>query len=241
MHFHIILKNIIMNYRNLNGFKVYGFDDINQILSFISNKKKILIAMNAEKIINENKVIKKMSKNHIAYPDGEGCVLGLKQKGLRSIKISGSKLWLEIINHYKSDFKFYFIGATEEVIGLTISKLKKDYVGINIVGHRDGYFSEKEMVDLKKSINNEKPDFIFVAMGSPKQEILMNKLYDHYPSMYMGLGGSFDVYVGKKKHVSKLFYNLKLEWLFRLFQDLQRFRRVHKLFIYSFKLLFRRL
>ena len=42
------------------------------------------------------------------------------------------------------------------------------------------------MVDLK-SINNEKPDFIFVAMGSPKQEILMNKLYDHYPSMYMGL------------------------------------------------------
>ena len=43
-------------------------------------------------------------------------------------------------------------------------------------------------------IASKKPDVDFVAMGSPKQELLMEEMMQRHPAIYQGLGGSFDVY-----------------------------------------------
>ena len=48
-----------------------------------------------------------------------------------------------------------------------------------------------------------KPDVVFVAMGSPKQELLMEEMSEKHPAIYQGLGGSFDVYTGRVERAPK--------------------------------------
>ena len=98
--------------------------------------------------------------------------------------------------YYISTFStFYLIGSTEDTICATVKKLKELYPDINIVGYRNGFIketSEKEalLVDVKE----KKPDFVFVAMGFPIQELLMYELYRIHTATYLNLGGSFDVF-----------------------------------------------
>ena len=53
----------------------------------------------------------------------------------------------------------------------------------------------------------------------------MNELLAQHPALYMGLGGSFDIYGGEKKRAPKLFLKLELEWLYRLLQEPTRVGR----------------
>lgn len=53
----------------------------------------------------------------------------------------------------------------------------------------------------------------------------MDELIAQHPALYMGLGGSFDIYGGDKKRAPKLFLNLELEWLYRLRKEPTRVSR----------------
>lgn len=201
----------------LNDILVYPFESFNDLLNYIEDKKKILIAINAHKILDDNKKMKTIINSNIGYSDGIGSIMILKKKGFRNVKkISGSELWLKIIDKFCDTKTFYFVGSNAEVIEDVILKIKKIYKNIKIINYRDGYIkNEFEEELLINDIVNQKPDIVFVAMGSPKQEILMEKMYELHPAIYQGLGGSFDVFVGKVKKVPIWIENLGLEWLFR--------------------------
>jgi UDP-N-acetyl-D-mannosaminouronate:lipid I N-acetyl-D-mannosaminouronosyltransferase len=209
----------------INQYKINAFISKQNFLREIVNEKKILVAMNAEKIIKENRELRDIVNRNIGYPDGVGAVMALKQKGLNTIKIAGSEFWLDIVASFSSIKRFYLIGSTTEVIEATVKRLKKDFPDINIVGYRDGFFKEKEKEILIKELQNQKPDIVFVAQGSPRQEFLMNELIKKYPALYMGLGGSFDIYGGNKKRAPMLFLRWNLEWLYRLLKEPTRFSR----------------
>ena len=84
----------------INGFKVYGFDSRNKLISHILENPGILIAINAEKIYAGNEELKLVSQNGVGYPDGIGAVKALRKKGARNaVRIPGSELWLDIIYH----------------------------------------------------------------------------------------------------------------------------------------------
>lgn len=58
---------------------------------------------------------------------------------------------------------------------------------------------------------------VTVAMGSPSQEIFTCNCWKVYPdTLYMGIGGTYDVFTGNIKHAPKLLQRLGLEWLYRL-------------------------
>jgi len=64
------------------------------------------------------------------------------------------------------------------------------------------------------------PDVLFIAMGSPKQEYLINKLKRRFSiPVLMGVGGSFDVIAGKKQDAPPWARSTGLEWLYRISQD----------------------
>jgi UDP-N-acetyl-D-mannosaminouronate:lipid I N-acetyl-D-mannosaminouronosyltransferase len=214
-----------MQNKIINNNKIYTFKSKDDFLNQIKDEKKILIAMNAEKILKEDKKLKKIINDNIGYPDGVGAVMALKQKGVNAIKIPGSEFWLDIINRYENEKSFYLIGSTQQVINNTIKKLKKEYPNINILGYRDGFLKEKEKETLKQTLLELKPDIIFVAQGTPRQEFLMDELIKSHPALYMGLGGSFDIYGGTKKRAPKIFLKLHLEWLYRLLKEPTRFSR----------------
>jgi len=220
----------------INKYKINAFTSKQDFLREIVNKKKILIAMNAEKIVRDNIELIGIVNSNIGYPDGVGAVMALKHKNLNSIKIAGSEFWLDIIASYSSTKSFYFIGSTTKVIQLTVKKLKKDFSDINIVGYRDGFFKDGDKEKLIKELQEKKPDIIFVAQGSPRQEFLMSELIEKHPALYMGLGGSFDIYGGNKKRAPKFFLKWNLEWFYRLLKEPTRFSRQISLIKFLFLL-----
>lgn len=214
-----------MNFKIVNNYKINAFVSKSIFLDYIINHKKILVAMNAEKIMKNDDRLRRIVNENIAYADGFGAVIALRSKGLKAIKIPGSELWLDIIDRFQKSKKFYLIGSSSLVIEATIVKLKKDYPSIEIVGYQNGFLKKGDKDTLIEQLKATKPDIIFVAQGSPRQEFLMDELIAIYPALYMGLGGSFDIYGGDKKRAPKFFLKLQLEWLYRLFKEPTRFSR----------------
>lgn len=212
----------------LNGVKVHPFASHDELLAYVSQKKGFLVAINAEKILHATEQTRSIINRNIGYCDGIGAVMALKKRGYNDvIKIPGCELWLKIISMtYQQGKTFYLVGGKQEVIEETIKKLKVDFPGIQIANFRNGYIkTEEEKQDLIEDIATKKPDVVFVAMGSPKQELLMEEISQRHPAIYQGLGGSFDVYTGNVKRAPKWWVDHNLEWAYRLVKEPSRIKR----------------
>ena len=225
-----------MNHKIINNYKINAFESKEKFLQEIAETKAILVAMNAEKIIKNDEKLRSIVNNNIGYPDGIGAVLALRHKGVKAIKIAGSEFWLDIIKRFKKEKKFYLIGSTEQVIKSTVKRLKREYPEIQIVGYQNGFLKKGDKERLEQSLQKSKPDIVFVAQGSPRQEFLMNDLMKKYPALYMGLGGSFDIYGGDKKRAPRLFLKLELEWFYRLLKEPTRLGRQLSLVKFIFRM-----
>lgn len=201
------------------------------------------MAINAEKILHANEQTRGIINRNIGYCDGSGAVLALKQKGFKDVqKIAGCELWLKIIRRFLSEKTFYLVRSKPQVIEETVAKLKVDFPGIRIVGYRDGYLkSEQERLDLIADIVAKKPDVVFVAMGSPKQELLMEEIQKQHKAIFQGLGGSFDVYTGHVERAPKWWVDHNLEFAYRLLKEPKRIKRQIYLVKYAWWLLWRKL
>ena len=134
---------------------------------------------------------------------------------------------------------FYLVGGKEEVIGKTVAELEKQFPGINILAFRNGYIkTEEEKQSLIGDISEKKPDVVFVAMGSPKQELLMEEMQQEHAALYQGLGGSFDVFTGNVDRAPKWWVDKNLEWAYRLVKQPSRIKRqIHLVkFLYLLKM-----
>jgi len=153
------------------------------------------------------------------------------------VKIPGCELWLDIIQEYYKEKSFYLVGGKKEIIQETVKKLNSEFPGINIVNYRNGYIkTEEEKGDLIKDIVEKRPEVVFVAMGSPKQELLMEYMSQHHRALYQGLGGSFDVYTGNVERAPKWWVNNSLEWAYRLVKQPSRIKRQIHLVNFLWKL-----
>ena len=212
----------------LNGVKVHPFTSHDELLAYVSQKKGILVAINAEKILHATEQTRSIINRNIGYCDGIGAVMALKKRGYNDvIKIPGCELWLKIISMtFQQGKTFYLVGGKQEVKEETIKKLKVDFPGIQIANFRNGYIkTEEEKQALIDDIATKKPDVVFVAMGSPKQELLMEEISQRHPAIYQGLGGSFDVYTGNVKRAPKWWVDHNLEWAYRLVKEPSRIKR----------------
>ena len=210
----------------LRGIKIFPFTSEKSLLDYIEQYKGILVAINAEKIIHATMETRLLINRNIGYCDGAGVMMALKQKGYRVCKIPGCELWLKIIGQFYKEKTFYLIGAKQHVLEEVVAKLKNDYKGINIVGYRNGYlFTNEEKQALIDDIGKVKPDVVFVAMGSPKQELIMEEIQKHHNAIFQGLGGSFDVYTGYVERAPKWWIKHNLEFAYRLIREPKRIKR----------------
>lgn len=211
---------------SLRGVEVYPFTHADDLIDFADSRKGILIAINAEKIANATAETLRIINSNIPYCDGAGAVMAARQKGAEVEKIAGCELWLHIVRRFHKDRSFYIIGATPEVNAAAVAKLEKEFPGINIVGARDGYIrSDEERRALIGDVAAKKPDVVFVAMGSPKQEFLMSEMLARHKAIYQGLGGSFDVYTGKVARAPRWWIDHNLEAAYRLLRQPKRIKR----------------
>lgn len=224
----------LKKYVDVYGFKVFSRTKKECIEEIFSAKSPIhVVSGNPEVLyaLNENTSLREgiESKNTLIIPDGIGTKIASKlNKNPVVEKIAGIEVMMDIVERCERENKSIFLlGATDESLIACKKTLESKYPNLNICGYANGYFdfdNPKEVLDTIKEAN---PYAIFVAMGCPKQETFIVNYMNTLPSnIYMGVGGSFDVIGGIKKRAPKLMINLGLEWLYRVYKEPFRIKRL---------------
>jgi UDP-N-acetyl-D-mannosaminouronate:lipid I N-acetyl-D-mannosaminouronosyltransferase len=195
------------------------------LIDLLDGNPGILVAINAEKIAHADPAIVDLTARHLGYPDGIGTVLALRRRGIQATRMPGADLWLAIIDRYAAQRSFLLVGGTEEVIQAVSKRLAARHPGMRLRS-RNGFLTEADVQELETQIGDRRPDFVFVAMGSPRQEMLMQRLFSIHPAVYMGLGGSFDIYAGTKARAPRWLQRIGLEWAYRFVREPVRLRRL---------------
>lgn len=170
----------------------------------------------------------------MALPDGKPLSIVSKKRGFNDAeRVTGPDLMQEIFKiSEEKEYKHYFYGGTQETLDLLYEKLKSKYPKINIVGLNSPPFREltnDEEQIIVEDINKSNPDFIWVGLGAPKQEIWMSKHKNKVNGLMIGVGAGFDYHAGNLKRAPIWMQNLSLEWFYRLIQDpIRLFKRYYK-------------
>lgn len=159
-------------------------------------------------------------------PDGIGIIKGAAILGTpMPERITGYDTLMSLLEWANSHQKsIYLVGAAEMVIQKVAKTIKSDYPSINLVGFHNGYFKNDQ--DIVSNIKISQPDFVFVATGFPNQEEFIQRNRQVSDSIWMGVGGSFDVLAGTVNRAPQFWQNHHIEWLYRLFQEPTRFIRM---------------
>jgi N-acetylglucosaminyldiphosphoundecaprenol N-acetyl-beta-D-mannosaminyltransferase len=190
-----------------------------------------IIAVNPEKIIKarqDKKLLGTLQSAGLLIPDGIGAVLAAKiLSGSSLSRVPGSELMPEICARAaKKGYKLFLLGAKPETNDKAVSELQTRYPGVNIVGSHHGYFKDNEFSEIIHQINILAPDVVFIALGSPRQELWLGEhLSKLNVKVCQGVGGTFDVIAGNVKRAPLLFRKLHLEWLYRLASQPKRLIR----------------
>ena len=187
-----------------------------------------LMGVNADKInqCHSDEVIKKIvNESGIINADGASVVLAGRFLG-QSIpeRVAGIDLMQELLNlSNRKGYSVYFLGAKEEVLQDMLSIFKETYPQLEVVGFRNGYFTENDEEAIQEDIRVKNPDLVFVGITSPKKEYLIQKFLDNgLQAVFMGVGGSFDVLSGHIKRAPLWMQKSHLEWLFRVANEPKR-------------------
>jgi len=203
-----------------------------------------IIAINPEKVIKamqDTQLFGWLNNAGLVIPDGIGVVVAARL--LNKVKIErvpGSELMPAICERsVEKGYKLFLYGASPETIEQAVNKLNKKYPGIQIVGFQHGYLPEEKMPDLIERINQSEANILFVALGSPKQELWMDCYLGQLDNIRVcqGVGGTFDVIAGTVKRAPPLFLKLNCEWLYRLLSQPKRLFRQTALPIFAYNLL----
>jgi N-acetylglucosaminyldiphosphoundecaprenol N-acetyl-beta-D-mannosaminyltransferase len=195
------------------------------------NHPRTVIAINPEKVIAAQKDSKLMQRLHSAgllIPDGIGVVIAARVLYRKTIeRVPGAELMPAICDlAAKKGFRVFLFGASPEVNDKAVDVLQRRYPGIQVAGNQHGYLAEADMPALVDRINSSQADVLFIALGSPKQELWMDRYLGQLNvKVCQGVGGTFDVLAGKVKRAPALFRRLNMEWLYRLLSNPRRLMR----------------
>lgn len=205
-----------------------------------AGKQQFIIAQNPEKILKAESdpelanIISRQATLLIA--DGVGIIhaariLDCQVPG----RVTGIELFtklLELANN--KNYTIFLYGAQPETLTTLTEHLQATYPQLKIVGAVDGYANSTDQQEaLLASIKATKPDFLFVALGSPAQEKWLAQELPELPvKLAMGVGGSFDVLAGNVKRAPDWMQRVGLEWFYRLIKEPSRLARTRNLPIF---------
>ena len=204
---------------------------ITELQGYINEgKQSTIIAVNPEKVMSAQKdsILKNLINNStFQIADGIGILLASKIKKGRIIsRVTGVDMMARLLR-FASEEKYpvYLFGAKKETVKKAAENILKDLPSIEIAGMTDGY--DKDEQALITRINDSGARILFVALGSPKQELWIERNMGKLSNVlvFQGVGGSFDVFSGTVKRAPRFFRRFGIEWLYRLTSDPKRIKR----------------
>jgi N-acetylglucosaminyldiphosphoundecaprenol N-acetyl-beta-D-mannosaminyltransferase len=125
-------------------------------------------------------------------------------------------------------WRVFLLGAREEVVSQVAATYARKYPRLVLAGWRNGYWKgEAEEAQVVEQIRAARPDLLFVAISSPKKEQFLGRYQAEMKVPFaMGVGGTFDVAIGRVKRAPAWMQKSGLEWFYRFLQEPRRmFRR----------------
>lgn len=157
-------------------------------------------------------------------PDGKPLTIVGHHHGYMEMgRVAGPDLMEEVFRiSAEQKWRHYFYGSTSETLGALRERLERVYQGIQIVGMYAPPFRDltiEEDAEIVNSINEKKPDFIWIGLGAPKQEIFMYHHREQLDGVMIGVGAGFNFHAGMVKRAPLWMQRIGLEWFYRMMQE----------------------
>ena len=212
----------------LQGLNIDSFS-FDEAVEYANNISGQVVTINPEMISNAVKdtdFAEIINNADLVIPDGIGVEIGLKILGYNVKRIAGIEFSHRMIEECaKNNQSVALIGAKPEIVKRAKENLVKEFSSLYITYIHDGYFKEDEQV--LEELKIRQPRLVLCALGSPKQEEFILKAKSILPeALFVGVGGSFDVWSGEVKRAPEIYQKLGLEWLYRTILDPKRFKRI---------------
>jgi N-acetylglucosaminyldiphosphoundecaprenol N-acetyl-beta-D-mannosaminyltransferase len=195
-----------------------------------------VVTLNSEMVMQARKnedLAKLIDRAELAVPDGAGVVLFLRSLNLDVSRCPGIELAESLVRSaIANQKKIFLIGGAPGVLELVQARWQESILDFNpqlIVGIQHGYFDSDAEQDLVSQLEVAQPDLVLVGLGVPRQEfwIAHQRSRSLSPNaVWIGVGGSFDIWAGTKSRAPKFWRENNLEWLYRLYQEPWRWRRM---------------
>lgn len=216
------------------GVSVHPFESYRHAVDCIAERiaagvKTFCLAINPEKVYRAGRSEEAaglLGRADIRICDGVGVALAARVLCRRRIvRCTGIQLFFDLVAEASvRKWNIFLLGASQESNELACRNLLERYPGLRIVGRLNGYFEDSAAV--VNEINLARPEILFVAMGSPRQEAWIIEHRDALAVPFcMGVGGAFDVVSGKAMWAPGLFRRTGTEFLYRLLKEPKRWRR----------------
>ena len=124
-------------------------------------------------------------------------------------------------------WRVFLLGAREEVVAAVADTYRRRYPELAIAGWRNGYWTVDEEAQVAAQVRAGSADLLFVAISSPKKEQFLGRWQAEMRIPFaMGVGGTFDVAIGRVRRAPRWMRRAGLEWFYRFLQEPRRmFRR----------------
>ncbi|MFW6295757.1 MAG: WecB/TagA/CpsF family glycosyltransferase [Halothece sp.] len=179
----------------------------------------------------------------LVIPDGSGVILYLRlrqQKQQRCPGIELAQSLLQMASTQENACPVIFYGAKPGVAAQAASIWQQRVPSLSITAVH-GYLSSEEQAIFKQTLEEQQPSIIFVGLGVPRQELWIRQHRHLCPNaIWVGVGGSFDIWAGVKSRAPLWLRNNHLEWLYRLYQEPWRWQRMLVLPQFAFRALIER-
>ena len=191
-----------------------------------------VVTLNAEMTVmaeNDEQLNQVIREADLVIPDGAGIIIHMRLRGVKHERCPGIELaesLIEATGENNSDRTLCFFGGTPETAKNALERWQQKYPELKIIS-QDGYISGEAESEWKKTLAERQPQIIFVGIGVPRQEFWIRENRHLCPnSIWIGVGGSFDIWAGTKIRAPKWLRDNNLEWSYRLYQEPWRWRRM---------------
>ncbi|RAQ96434.1 WecB/TagA/CpsF family glycosyltransferase [Thermogemmatispora tikiterensis] len=162
-------------------------------------------------------------------PDGIGVVWATRYLGQPAPeRITGTDLIPALAERCAAHgYRLYLLGAAPGVAEATAARLCARFPGLQIAGTYAGSPDPADEEAILQRLVAAQADLLCVAYGAPAQELWIWRNLSRLPvAVAMGVGGAFDFLSGRKKRAPRAWQRLGLEWLYRLYHEPWRWRRM---------------
>lgn len=171
-----------------------------------------------------------LSTFDIRVPDGIGILYltNIFTRNRFKERVAGVELSEKLIEFCAhKGYKVALIGGSAKANKKACKNLLAKYPSLALYG------SSAEIIDpsnpppkLLAELASFKPQLTLVALGAPKQEYFIRTLEKGIKSVFIGVGGTVDFIAGAARRAPLFVRKIGLEWLWRLFCEPRRFKRI---------------